>query len=409
MARNPVVARLRASMTSDGAGRVGSDLQRVNLFVIPFLALCVGAVLAYFGFTANAGVALLWALCSLTAGGGVGFLFGIPRSGAAPAKAGLAAASGGKPGSAVAAAASDADRGNNLRPNTNLEEVSDWLTKIIVGLGLVNLADIGPGVLKIAALSAAGWTGIDAAVARSVAAALVVAFAVTGFLASYVYTRLFLQEAFGRADAQLDLAHAIDTAQSELPNAATDPNTPAMLSVQELKVAETIMQAAKVNDLPAMTEKMRSLAREYELIRQGQDSGIARTQQMANVVQKMRTLALATLPALADFARSGSPGERLAAVAMLQTRFDAAYTPWLAERLVDERPFVGFNAASALLTASRNLAGEPLRQLLDAVAAAQARLQALGLKEADRDKLIERILAQAPGGQGVPPTPPPPA
>ncbi len=371
-----------------------SDLQQVNLFVLPFLLLSLGLVWIHFGLSGNAGVALLWALCCLTAGAAIGFLFGIPRSGAASPK-GSAGKGAGMAAGKAAAAPTEAAPGSaesGLRPNTNLEEVSDWLTKIIVGLGLVNLGEIGPGLQKIAKLTAAGWSGLPEAQALSLASALIVAFAVTGFLAAYVYTRLFLQEAFGRADQQLDISHRIERAQAALTQAPASASAPVTVSAQELKVAQQIMQNAKLDDLPAMTHKLRSLAREYEQMRQVTESGPQRTQAMATLVQKMRTLALASLPALAEFARSEHAGERLAAVAMLQTRYDASYTPWLAQRLVDERPFVAFNAASALLAASKNLAGEPLRKLLDEVQAARTKLAELGLKEAGRDGLIERIL-----------------
>jgi hypothetical protein len=382
--------RLKLRGATPTSGEPVSDVKQINLFVIPFLGVCAGGVVWHFGFTRETGVALLWALASLTAGGGIGFLFGIPRSSAATRPAPAAPADGAAKGPAAGA---DAE---GLRPNTNLEEVSDWLTKIIVGLGLVNLGEIGPGLASISAKAAAGWPSLPAGQAQSIASAILVTFAVSGFLASYVYTRLFLQGAIGRADKGLGAIGRTDEVLATLPQAVADPDLPAALTAQELRVAEKIQQATKAEDLPAMVERMRSLAREYEQIRQTDESSPDRTQKMANIVQKMRGLALATMPTLPDFMRSSSPGERLAAVAMLQTRFDPAHTAWLAERLVDERPFIGFNAASALMSASKNLAGEPLRQLFESVQAAQARLAELGLKESGRDGMIEKILAQAP-------------
>lgn len=368
-----------------------SDLQTVNLFVLPFLSICGFAVLWFFGFTRNAGVALMWALASLSAGGAVGFLFGIPRSAAsnaldptaprAPPAAGATAQRGAKPA---------------LRPNTNLEEVSDWLTKIIVGLGLVNLKDIQGEVGRISANVAAGWTNISTAQGMSIATALVSAFAVVGFLGAYVYTRLFLQGAFVRGDNEL--GGIVDLLQDTLPPAPTDPSVPAVVTAPELKVAEQVRQVARPEDMPVLLDKMRELAHEYEQIRL-RDAGHERTQLMANVVQKMRSLALATLPALKDFAASRSAGERLAAVAMLQTRFDTAYTGWLAERLVEERPFLAFNAASALFSASKNLAGSSLRELFEQVRRAQVELVAKDLPEPDRDVLIAAILKQDPASK----------
>jgi hypothetical protein len=390
-----VLERLKQRGSAPTGGERVSDLKQINLFVIPFLGVCAAGVVWHFGFTRETGVALLWALASLTAGGGIGFLFGIPRS-SAVTRPTPAPAEGGTPKAPVAGVETE-----SLRPNTNLEEVSDWLTKIIVGLGLVNLGEIGPGLATISAKVAAGWPSLPVGQGQSIASAIIVTFAVSGFLASYVYTRLFLQGAIGRADKDLGAIGRTDEALASLPQAVADPDLPAALTAQELRVAERIQQATRAEDLPAMVEKMRSLAREYEQIRQTDESSPERTQKMANIVQKMRGLALATMPALPDFMRSSSPGERLAAVAMLQTRFDPAHTLWLAERLVEERPFIGFNAASALMSASKNLAGESLHQLFESVQAAQARLAELGLKESGRDGMIERILAQADAKQAV--------
>lgn len=364
------------------------DLRQVNGFAIPLLAGSLLAVLWYFGFTRCAGAAMLWALASLVAGGAVGFLFGIPKAGA-PKTA------GNKP---KATAAADKAGTSTLRPNTNLEEVSDWLTKIIVGLGLVNLKGIEGHVARIAANAAGSWPQLPAAQGQSVATALLTGFAVTGFVGAYVYTRLFLQGAFQRADNSL--LSQVEHMQARLAPAPTTPGVPVVPSVPELQVAQQVKEAAKAEDLPVLVERMRALAREYEQVRSTRDPGPQRTQLMSDVVQKMRTLALVTLPALREFADSRSPGERLAAVAMMQVRFDPALTEWLAKRLDEERPFVGFHAASALLGAARLLAGDDLARLLAQVRAARDRLQQRGLADTDRDALLERILREASGQGG---------
>lgn len=368
-----------------------TDLQQINIFVLPFITVCFLALLAYFGLTREAGVACLWALSSLSAGGAVGFLFGIPKISIRKDSVPDASTTG-----AAATGTGAPARAPNLRPNTNLEEVSDWLTKIIVGLGLVNLGHMGEEVARISANAASGWPNVSGPQGVSIATALITGFATTGFLASYVYTRLFLQGAFDRGDQ--GLGEAIERQSAKLAPANTASGSPAVLTAPELRGAEYIKQATTVDDLPLVTEKMRQLAREYEQIRQFNEPGNARTQKMANLVQKMRLLALAAMPAVNAFINSESAGERLAAVAMLQTRYDPQFTVWLADRLVEERPFVGFNAASALLSASQNLAGEPLRVLCDAVRSAQQRLTELGLKDEQRDQLISRILKNDPRG-----------
>ena len=72
-------------------------------------------------------------------GAGLGFLFGLPRSRYADLDA-----SG--PSNTTNAKSSETPRSAHYLTNSNLIKVSDWLTTIIIGVGLVNLAKIGPAV-----------------------------------------------------------------------------------------------------------------------------------------------------------------------------------------------------------------------------------------------------------------------
>lgn len=125
-----------------------------------------------------------WAACAF--GFAVGFLFGIPRvlQRDTPAANGAAG-------------------GYDQRVNTNLEQISDWLTKIIVGLGLVQLQQI-PGFLKRVSYWAAGSLPLQSNAqlpqVASFATAFLVYFVIVGFLAGYLLTRLYLAGAFRRAD-----------------------------------------------------------------------------------------------------------------------------------------------------------------------------------------------------------------
>ncbi|HEX6369255.1 MAG TPA: hypothetical protein VF006_10000 [Longimicrobium sp.] len=122
----------------------------------------------------------------------VGFLFGIPRS---AAHAGAAEEPAERP------AEVRARLGAGLRANTNLERVSDWLTKIIVGVGLVHLGQIGPAVKELSAHLAPGLGG--GAVNQAFVSALLIYFVVCGFFSGYFWTRIFLSVAFVGADRQL--------------------------------------------------------------------------------------------------------------------------------------------------------------------------------------------------------------
>jgi hypothetical protein len=140
-------------------------------------------------------IAILWAAACFMAGFLAGFLFGVP-------KVGPEEESSRKPAGAPRSGANEAP-GYSQRPNTNLEQISDWLTKIIVGLGLVELKQI-PAHLG----NAARWVAESLSVAApnpatiSFAGSLILYFSILGFLAGYLLTLLFLAGAFGRAGRQ---------------------------------------------------------------------------------------------------------------------------------------------------------------------------------------------------------------
>ena len=195
-------------------------------------------------------VGLLTAFAALAAGTLFGFLFGIPRyvsSGAfrikgagkpsgqtngtsetsttkTPSRAGVGAAGGGGAGGGPAggggagggpaggggAVAADAGGGGaggggagdgasgalseppNFEPSTNLAEVSDWLTKLLLGAGLVQLTHMGPPLASLINNTAAGLSGTTAASesAKVIAATIMVTYAGLGFLASYMFTTI---------------------------------------------------------------------------------------------------------------------------------------------------------------------------------------------------------------------------
>lgn len=80
--------------------------------------------------------ALFVAGVALATGGMAGFLFGIPRSAQEPqGSAGL-----------------PLEQASEYKVNTNLEQISDWLTKIIVGIGLTQLGTVPPSFMAAALL-----------------------------------------------------------------------------------------------------------------------------------------------------------------------------------------------------------------------------------------------------------------
>jgi hypothetical protein len=119
-------------------------------------------------------VSLLSAGAALAMGLLVGFLFGIPR--------------------AVQDGNAPPATGPTFKANTNLEQISDWLTKIIVGVGLVQLATI-PGKLRNLGDYFATAFGVPA-VPASVVLTLFGYFGIFGFLLGYLWARIYLVRVF---------------------------------------------------------------------------------------------------------------------------------------------------------------------------------------------------------------------
>jgi hypothetical protein len=145
----------------------------------PILVAAVGVGL-YFrdGAASRAGTALLLTAAAVATGGFVGFLFGIPRS--------------------VQAGGTDEAATGRYGVNTNLEQISDWLTKILVGVGLVQLgALLRGGSRLVAAVSVAFGTDPSA---RVVAGSVLIFGAIAGFLIGYVTTRTRLTLIFAQFD-----------------------------------------------------------------------------------------------------------------------------------------------------------------------------------------------------------------
>ncbi len=85
--------------------------------------------------------------------------------------------------------------------SNSLVEVSDWLTKIIVGLGLVEIRSI-PGFLKAIGDYIQNQTGVEGSI-QIFSVSSIIYFSVFGFYYGYNYTRLFLSGKIKEADDNL--------------------------------------------------------------------------------------------------------------------------------------------------------------------------------------------------------------
>jgi hypothetical protein len=356
---------------------LSTALRSTGAFFSTFTALGLICVWIRVGLVSSVATPLLWALACLAAGAAVGFLFGIPKilQGNTPAGGGVVSAPPDTMAPTVPSV-SPLKTTYQQRVNTNLEEISDWLTKIIVGLGLINLAKIPPKLQSLADLLA---KEIHPPNQGAFALGLIVYFAIIGFLYGYLFTRLFLQRAFALSDLSAsaltasELSDKVDSlAQHAL---AVNPQAGKAPTKEQAEAAEQVARVASQSDFSVVQKQIDSLAREYEAVRGSMPPGDERTRKMEIVVTKMRTLAIVGQRLLPQLTKSSSPGQRLAAIAILQVRSDPAYLEWLGDRLGQERPFVGYHAAVALLTAVRTLdksyrsrLAEAIRKAKDAVA-----------------------------------------
>lgn len=152
------------------------------------------------------GLGVLVAGASALVGAVLGFLFGLPRmSDAAGGRGGGVAAGGGGNGGANAAdrnGAADHRRGAGY-VNNNLLEISDWLTKIIVGAGLVQLDRLTGWVAAAGATVGAAAGLVPGSLRTAFGTSVMVYFFAWGFLFVYIHTRTIISFIFVTLDHSL--------------------------------------------------------------------------------------------------------------------------------------------------------------------------------------------------------------
>jgi len=186
------MATNQSNLTINNKSGVSGDFKSTYLFFYGFLVL--GLVVVLVGqWPRQPLAALLWSLACLATGSFIGFLFGIPKVAQVDGPIAQAVPGGG----AAAGSISSGGAGYRLLVNTNLTDISDWLTKIIVGLTLIELQKIPENLGRASLFIAYSLGGADE---KSFAGGMLVFFSVGGFLGGYLFTRLFLTGAFFRAD-----------------------------------------------------------------------------------------------------------------------------------------------------------------------------------------------------------------
>jgi hypothetical protein len=197
-------------------------------YIVPFIILIVGLLFlfpAYWHvpdrsqYLMALGVGLLVAGGATLIGGLIGFLFGLPRK-----------------VSATRTATTTTGDDDSYDANTNLEQISDWLTKILLGAGLTQAGSIVHYIGNLAELAGKNLPYVPAE--STIILAEFAYFSVAGFLAFYLWTRVKITAAFsdaerlrkelcqrqkGDAKAKAD-ARAIDLAKCQLGDGEEKPS-----------------------------------------------------------------------------------------------------------------------------------------------------------------------------------------
>ena len=135
------------------------------------------------------GMSALFGAAAVATGGLIGFLFGIPRS--------LTEIETTKSGTRTISGEPTVTPNTSL-PNTNLEQISDWLTKVLVGVTLAQIGRIGPGAAglfssmsKALGAGSSGVAFVGALETYSIA---------IGFMFGWLTTRMWVAWAIAAAD-----------------------------------------------------------------------------------------------------------------------------------------------------------------------------------------------------------------
>lgn len=217
-------------------------------------------------------VALLVSGAAFAGGGLLGFLFGIPRL---LATEGTPAAPASDEG---AATQSDRQR-STYRTNTNLEQISDWLTKILVGVGLVQLGEITNGTRELVDFLSPALGDDESS--PSFALTVLFLYTVSGFLIVYLMTRVYLGRVFAQADELMEYVDEKinEVKEAQLAQEERDVAALAALSRQlEPDTSGTAITAEELTELakaasPLVLAQMFQRAREKRMRGNGDDIG----------------------------------------------------------------------------------------------------------------------------------------
>lgn len=167
--------------------------------------LCIGTALGLiavivFAVTTrlNFGILMLWSLAYLVIGGLFGFIFSVPKL-ISDTKA--TSTDTMNLTDATKEKASVATLKTRVQENTNLTQISDWLTKVIIGATLVQIKEVPKFIFKVSTymgkgLLIAGSSAASTDQATVVSAGIILFFSAWGFICGYLVMKLVLTDQF---------------------------------------------------------------------------------------------------------------------------------------------------------------------------------------------------------------------
>lgn len=134
-----------------------------------------------FGMATAIGIGLLVAFASLVFGGFLGFIFAIPKI----------------------KYNNNNSNSNQVIQNDNLEEISDWLTKIIVGVSLTQLKEFPELMDKLGKYLAPAFTnsrleGATTNASEIIGVSITLYYVILGFMILYLWTRIEYKSVLSR-------------------------------------------------------------------------------------------------------------------------------------------------------------------------------------------------------------------
>ena len=219
----------------------------VGLLTVVVYAAHTGGTSLYLSII---GIGVLLTGASAFGGGTLGFLFGIPRTSQPRAE------SQSPDGTPHGSKKETSGSGIRYSVNTNLEEISDWLTKILVGVTLTQVAEIRHGLGVLTRFAAKGLGSQEQA--QVFALALLLYFSVLGFFFGYLWTRLFLTKALVEAEQDVisSLSKKVQKAHDTLESTAGKIDAFEKKAEQDSKALQLVYQQLNPSSsIPEVTQE----------------------------------------------------------------------------------------------------------------------------------------------------------